>query len=160
MWTLTTPWHELVFRALSVFLFLFVIFRIWGKKHFSEMAPFDFLLILILSESVQNALVGAERSVTGGLIAISTLVLLNIVFNKLSYHFRPMEKLLDGVPQVVVHNGKIVESNMKKLTLSQQELQAALRKEGVLDMGEVKLATMETDGKISVVKKGETAELH
>lgn len=152
MWALETPWYELIIRAIVLFFFLFLVMRMWGKKHFGELNPFDFLLLLIMSESVQNVLVDDEKSITGGLISLSTLFILNVILNRLSYRSQRLERYIDGVPKVLVQNGKVDEQAKARLRLTDQELEEALRLEGVMDLASVKEARMETNGHISVVK--------
>lgn len=154
MWSLTIEWQELILRSLCVFVFLFITFRIWGKKHFGELAPFDFLLLLIISESVQNALVVDDNSLTASFITILTLVLLNVFLGKVTFHSKKLEQLVDGEPSILIKNGKIIEDVRIKQTLTMQEVHQALRMEGVLKTEDVELATIETNGKISIVKKG------
>lgn len=153
MWQLDTEWYELVLRALAVFSFLFIVMRLWGKKHFGEFTPFDFILLLIMSEAVQNALVENDKGVPAAFITIGTLVAMNIFLNKLTFYFRKAERIIDGTPEVLIKNGKINREMLNKQTITDQELHEALRMEGVLDVDEVFLAMMETNGKISVIKK-------
>lgn len=156
MWSLENNWFEIVLRGFFLFTFLFVTFRIWGKKHFSELSPFDFLLLLIISEAVQNALLNDDHSLSASFISVGTLVLLNALMGKMAFHFPQVEKIIDGTPKALVKNGKINEFIRKKLTITYCELYEALRLKGVKDIREVDLAMMETNGKISVIKKEES----
>ncbi len=155
MWSLEMQWTELVLRALCVFIFLFLTFRVWGKKHFAELAPFDFVLLLIISEAVQNALIDTDDSLTASFISIMTLILLNVVFAKLTYYSTTAEKFLDGEPKTLIMDGQINEELRKKETITIQELYEAIRMKGVLNVEDVYLATIETNGKISIIKKEE-----
>jgi uncharacterized membrane protein YcaP (DUF421 family) len=153
MWSMKVDILELIFRAAAVFTFLFIIFRLWGKKHFGQLTPFDFVLLLIISESVQNAIIGDDKSLPGGVITSSTMMLLNIILNKISSRSEKAERIIDGVPKVLVKDGKVDELMKKRETITDQELHEALRKQGVLDVDDVGLATIETNGEISVIKK-------
>lgn len=153
MWTLTTPWYELVIRGTVIYIFMFIIMRVWGKKHLGELTAFDFILLLFMSEAVQNSLVDDEKSLFGGMIVIATFLSWNVLVNKLTFHFRPLEKLLDGEPKVLIKDGKIVESVRQKEQITDQELHEAIRQQGVLEIGKVKQATIETNGHISVVQQ-------
>ncbi|MFL5785312.1 MAG: DUF421 domain-containing protein [Bacteriovoracaceae bacterium] len=155
MWHLENPWYEISARSASIFLAVMIIMRFWGKKHFSEMNPFDFVLLLICSETLQNALVDDEKSVTGGIISIGTLILMNVLFNRLGFYSRRMEKMIDGTPKILIKGGKIDEKLMRKECLTMQELHAALRQEGIMEPSEVQWGIIETNGKISVIKKDE-----
>ena len=153
MWTLDTSIGELIIRATSVFLFLFVVCRIWGRKHLGQLSPFDFILLLIISECFQSALQGEEQSITGGMIALTTLVILNTILTRSTFYSKRLENLLDGVPKILVANGVVNEELRKKEMLSYQDLYVALRMEGVIDLKDIRQATIEPNGKISVVKK-------
>jgi uncharacterized membrane protein YcaP (DUF421 family) len=153
MWALDTPWYELVIRASSVFLFLFIVCRIWGRKHLGQLSPFDFILLLIISECFQSALQGEEKSITGGMIALTTLVLLNSALTRSTYFSKRAEKFLDGEPKILVKDGVVNEELREKQFLSYQDLYVALRMEGVIELKDVIQATIEPNGRISVVRK-------
>lgn len=153
MWTLTTPWYELVIRGTCIYFFMFVVLKIWGKKHLGEMAIFDFILLLFISEAVQNSLVDDDKSIVGGMIVILTFLSLNTLMNKLSYRFHSVEKFIDGEPTIIIKDGVINNSVLKKEQITQQELYEALRQEGVAEIKDVKQATLETNGHLSVVKQ-------
>lgn len=152
MWNLTVPWYELTIRTSVVFLSLFIMFRFFGKKHLGEMAAFDFILLLIISEAIQNSLVGDDKSIPGGLIVVLTLMVLTAAMNILAYRSRRMEKIIDGEPKVLIRNGFVIHQMMKKEKLTEQELYEAVREQGVMDPSEFKLATIEANGRISVIK--------
>lgn len=153
MWSLDSEWQELVIRAASIFTFLFVLFRVWGKKHFGELTPFDFILLLIISEAVQNALVDDDHSVTAAFVSISTLVVLNIILTKISFYSKRAEKIIEGNPKILIQNGRLDRNLMRRETISDQVLHEALRMQGVMEIDEVYQATLEANGSISVVKK-------
>lgn len=153
MWDLSVPISELIIRATTVFLVLFLLFKIWGKKHIGEMAPFDFVILLIMSEALQNSLISNESSITGGLIVVTTLMLLATFMGLLSYHFRSAEKFLEGTPKVLIRNGKLMEDILQKEKISIAELLESIRENGVLNLQDIALAMLEANGKISVIKK-------
>lgn len=153
MWELDTSVFELVTRASCVFLFLFTVCRIWGRKHLGQLSPFDFILLLIISECFQSALQGEEKSITGGMIALTTLVLLNSGLTRSTYFSKTAEKILDGVPKILIKDGIVDEELRKKEFMSYQDLYVALRMEGVLELAEVLQATIEPNGRISVIRK-------
>jgi uncharacterized membrane protein YcaP (DUF421 family) len=153
MWTLQTSWYELLIRGTSIYFFMFIILRIWGKKHLGEMTAFDFILLLFMSEAVQNSLIDDDKSIWGGMIVIATFIFWNVIINKLGYRSRKLEKILDGVPKVLIKDGKLFKETMEKEQITFQELYGALREEGVLDIKDVKQATIETNGHISIVQE-------
>ena len=155
MWALETPIWELIIRATSVFTFLFLVCRIWGRKHMGQLSPFDFILLLIISECFQSALQGEEKSITGGMIALTTLVSLNTILSRTTFFSQRLEKLIDGAPKILIQDGIVDEEMRKKEVLSYQDLYTALRMEGVLEIKDVVQATIEPNGRLSVVRKHE-----
>jgi uncharacterized membrane protein YcaP (DUF421 family) len=153
MWELSKPWWEFVLRAAVIFIFLLVLLRISGKKQIGEMSPLDLVLLLILADAVQNSMNAGDNTITAGLILASTLVGLSTLTDRLTYRSKTLEKAIEGEPKVLVHNGKIHRKHMKEETITDAELSEALRKCGVIDISEVRYAILETDGKISVIKK-------
>lgn len=160
MWTLDTPVFELVLRAVAVFSFLFIVCRIWGKKHLGQMAPFDLILLLIMSEAVQNSLIGEDKSVPAGFITVASMIGLNIILNKISHRSKKMESFIQGRPKVLIRDGKVDELMMKRETITDQEIHEAIRKQGVEHIEDVGLATIETDGEISVIKREDLHSIH
>ena len=152
MWILETPWYELVIRATCVFLFLFLVCRLWGRKHMGQLSPFDFILLLIISECFQSALQGEEKSITGGMIALLTLVALNTILSRITFFSTRLEKIIDGKPKILIMDGVIDEEMRKKEVLSYQDLYSALRLEGVDEIKNVKQATIEPNGRITIVR--------
>lgn len=152
MWTLETPWYELVIRATCIFVFVFILMRLWGKKHMGELAAFDFIVLLFMSEAIQNSLIGDEKSIFGGMIVISTFFILNILMNKTTFRSRRMEKLLDGDAKVLIWKGKVNEQALQEEEITWQELHEAIRQQGVLKVSDVKQATLESNGHISVIE--------
>lgn len=152
MWTLETPWYELVIRGTVIYFFMFILMRIWGKKHLSEVTTFDFILLLFISEAVQNSLVDDDHSLPGGMIVITTFLVWSTVLNKLTFRSRKLEVIIDGTPKIIVKDGKVQEDVIKKEEITEQELLEALRENGVLELKDVKQATIETNGHISVVQ--------
>lgn len=153
MWTLTTPWYELIIRAATIYLLLFILLRFWGKKHLGEMAAFDFLILLIISEAVQSSLLGGEESISGGLLVVCTFLLLASLMNWFSFYSRKAERLLEGTPKVIIRDGKLMEKVLHKEKITLSELLEAIREQGVLHLHDIGLAMLEANGKISVIKK-------
>jgi uncharacterized membrane protein YcaP (DUF421 family) len=153
MWELSKPWWEFVARAAIIYVVVLILLRVGGKKQIGEMSPMDLVLLLILSETVQNAMNAGDESVTGGVLLASTLVGLSVATDRLSFKFKKFEKLLEGEPKVLVHNGKINKKNLDSEKITHRELAESLRQSEVLDISEVRYAILETDGKISVIKK-------
>jgi uncharacterized membrane protein YcaP (DUF421 family) len=151
MWHLSLPWWEFVLRGLVVYLFLILILRLTGKRQIGQMSPFDLVLLLVLSNAVQNSMHGGDNSLAAGLILAVTLVGLNWLTGLLTYKSKTAERLIEGSPQVLLHNGKIYEKSLHDAQLSRDELMSALRSEGFSNFGDVRAAILENDGSISVI---------
>lgn len=150
MFDLTTGVGELILRALIVYIVLFTLLRMGGKKQIGELAPFDFVVLLILSETVNGALIGEEKSVTGGLISAASLIAIVHVVNYITWRSKKAERLFEGVPKVLVRHGRVNQEVMAKERVTQSELVEALRREGHTSLEKVRFAVLENNGTITV----------
>lgn len=153
MWEMSVPWWEFVLRGVVVYVFLLVFLRLTGKRQTGQFAPFDLVLLLILSNAVQNSMNAGDNSLVGGLISATTLIACHVALAQLTFRFKWMERLIDGTPQVLVRHGEVNSKLMRKELLSTDDLEAALRASGCLHLHEVERATIETNGQITVVLK-------
>lgn len=152
MWKLTVPWYDPALRGLVIYLIIFFLVRFMGKKQLAKYTPFDLILLIVVSESIQNGLSSNEHSLTGSLISITVVLGLNVVFNNLISHFSWLEKFIDGQPVVIILNGKLFKKVMKEQRISEAELFEALREHEVMNPEDVKCAILEKDGNISIIK--------
>ncbi len=150
---MTVAWYELIVRAVVVYLFLVVILRLTGKRQVGELAPFDLVLLLILSNAVQNAIHGGDNSLVAGLIAGTTLVLLNFGMGVATDRSVRLEKLVEGQPILLIHNGKVNTAGLARSHLTHRELNAALRAHGVVNVADVHVAMLEDNGEVSVAER-------
>ncbi len=150
MWTLSVAWWELIVRSIIVYVVLIVLLRITGKRQVGQLAPFDLVLLLVLSNAVQNAMNGGDNSVTGGIISAVTLIGLNFTVGYLTFRSKRLEVLLEGQPEVLIHNGRLFEKVMARAQLTHHELNAALRQEGCVSVADVHCAILENNGTITV----------
>jgi uncharacterized membrane protein YcaP (DUF421 family) len=153
MWNISVPWWELIVRGLVVYVFLLVLLRITGKRQVGQLAPFDLVLLLVLSNAVQNSMNAGDNSLVGGLISATTLICANGLLGMITYRSKKLEALIEGRPQIIVHNGKIFEDVMANARLTHHELNAALRQSGCTCVEEVRSAILENNGSISVVPR-------
>jgi len=151
MWSIAVPWWELVLRGTVVYGFLLALLRITGKRQVGQLAPFDLVLLLVLSNAVQNSMNAGDNSLVGGLISATTLVGLNFLMGLATYRSKKLEAIIEGRPQVLIHNGKLFEDVMASAKLTHHELNAALRQAGCSCIEEVHSAILENNGSISVV---------
>lgn len=153
MFTLAVPWWELVLRALIVFSFLLIALRATGKRHMGQLAPFDLVLLLILSNAVQNSMNAGDNSLLGGLISAATLLLLDYIFGWITFKNKKASRIIEGQPQILVHNGKVFEKALTYEKMTREELETAIRKEGLKSVLEVEYAILENNGGISIIPK-------
>ncbi len=145
------PYLDIIIRSVSVYLFMIIALRIFGKKELSQLNTADVILILLISNSVQNAMVGSNTSLLGGIVAAFALFLINIIFKKTMLHSKFIKEMLQDKPEILVHNGKIEFNALSKIGISSDELQEAMREHGVEFYKDVKLAMFEIDGSISII---------
>jgi uncharacterized membrane protein YcaP (DUF421 family) len=153
MWNLSVPVWELIVRSAIVYGFLLVLLRITGKRQVGQLAPFDLVLLLVLSNAVQNSMNGGDNSLIGGLVSALTLVLLNLSIGLLTFKSKKLEALIEGRPQLLIHNGMLYDQVLHDAKLTRHELNSALRQAGCDSVDEVKLAVLENNGSISVVAR-------
>src|SRR6202040_3735166 len=114
MWNMTLVWWEFVLRGIIIYVFLIVLLRLTGKRQVGQLAPFDLVLLLVLSNAVQNAMNGGDNSITGGVISATTLIVANGVVGIITYRSKRLEKLIEGRPDIIVHNGRIFTDIMER----------------------------------------------
>jgi len=153
MLNIAIPTWELILRAAVVYGFLLVLLRITGKRQIGQLAPFDLVLLLVLSNAVQNSMNGGDNSLVGGLLSAFTLVALNYGVGYAIFRSKRLEALVEGRPQVIIHNGRVFEDVMRSAKLTHHELSAALRQAGCSCAEEVQAAILENNGSISVVTR-------
>lgn len=150
MFELAVPWWEFVIRGVVVYTFLIILLRITGKRQIGQLSPFDLVLLLIISNAVQNSMNAGDNSLVGGLISSTSLVAINYLLGLLTFKSRRLEDLVEGRPQILVHNGLIFEDIMYDAKLTRQELDSTLRQLGFFELKDVKLAILENNGKVTV----------
>jgi uncharacterized membrane protein YcaP (DUF421 family) len=143
----------IVLRTVCVYLFILAGFRLSGKREVGQLAPFDFALILLLANAVQNAMVGPDSSLLGGLASATVLLLINRTFGRFATKNRGVERLLRGHARVLVTKGKAHAPSLDLEGISHEELLQALRENGCATVEECRLAVLEVDGTISVIAK-------
>ena len=144
---------EKIFRSVVVYLFMLMAFRFSGKRSIGQLTPFDLIVLLIISNVVQNAVIGNDVSLGGGLIGAATIFILNFLFVELAYRSRRARKILEPHPTLLIHNGKVLHRNLAHELITMEELDASLRKHGVAGPHQVQSAVLEENGEISVVAK-------
>jgi uncharacterized membrane protein YcaP (DUF421 family) len=153
MWHIDVPWWHFVMRGVIVYVFVLILLRMTGKRQVGQLAPFDLVLLLVLSNAVQNSMNGGDNSITGGLISAVTLVGLNYFVGFLTFKSKFLEALIEGRPVTLVHDGKIDQKAMNKARMTIHELNASLRASGCAGVHEVMVAVLENSGNVSVIPR-------
>ena len=149
------PYIDITLRSVAVYFFMIIALRIFGKKELSQLNTADVILILLISNSVQNAMVGANTSLYGGIIAAFSLFLINFIFKKVMLKSKFIKGLVQDKPEILIHNGKTEFKTLARLGITSEELEEAMREHGIEYYKDVKLAMFEIDGNISIISGNE-----
>jgi uncharacterized membrane protein YcaP (DUF421 family) len=150
---LGTPVWQIVVRTVAVYLVVLVGLRIFGKRQLGQMSIGDLVMILLIANAVQNAMVGADTSLGGGLVAASTLLVLNLVVVRSISRTHLGERVFQGEPALLIKDGQYLSQNIRHEGLAVEEVDMAIREHGIVDASQVRVAYLESDGSISVVPK-------
>ena len=145
------PYLDIIIRSVAVYFFMVIALRVFGKKQLSQLNTADVILILLISNSVQNAMVGNNTSLYGGLVAALALFIINYAFKKVKSKSEFIKNLMQDKPEILIHNGRIEFETIARLGITNDELQEAMREHGVERYKDVKLSMFEIDGSISII---------
>jgi uncharacterized membrane protein YcaP (DUF421 family) len=154
---------QIALRTGVIYFLVLIGIRLSGKREVGQMTPFDLTLLLLLSNSVQNAMTGPDTSLAGGAVAAATLLILNYLVAELAGTNRRFRKLIQGQPSLLIHDGEVIAAHMAREHVTMDALECAVREHGITSYKEVALAVLEVDGSISVLKYEEiqpTAQNH
>ncbi len=152
MWDLAHPWWEFVLRGAIIYVVLLLLLRLTGKRQAGQLASFDLVLLLIISNAVQNAMNAGDNSVVAGIVLACTLIGLNWLVAMFSARHKKLDEWIEGRPQILIHDGRVFDDVLRDQKLSIGDLQSALRQHGCESAGEVHYAILEPNGAISVIK--------
>lgn len=144
---------DIVIRAAVIFVFVFLLTRMLGRRELSSLEPFDLILLVVTGDLVQQGVTQNDQSLTGAFLAISTIGLLTVALSYLAFKFKRLRPILNGEPIVLVEDGNVIESNLRRQRLTREEIGAEARLEGISSLDEVRWAILETDGRISFVQR-------
>ena len=153
MFVLAIPLTEKILRPVVVYFFLVIGLRLAGKRELAQLNPFDLVVLLTLSNTVQNAIIGDDNSVTGGIIGAATLLLVNYLVVRFLYRHEKLDRVVEGEACPLIENGVVLESQLAREVLTLQELEAAAHKQGFGGLNEVDRAVLEPSGTITFVSK-------
>ena len=156
MFSLSVPLWTIVLRSAVIYLLILVGLRLSGKREIGQMTVFDLVVLLLLANAVQNAMVGPDTSLVGGIAAALVLLLLNAGVARLRMRWPRLRRLVEGTPTLLVLHGEVMHEHLRHEGVDQETLEAALREHGVAGLEDVEMAVLEIDGSISVVPVGGT----
>jgi uncharacterized membrane protein YcaP (DUF421 family) len=146
---------EVVLRTALVYLFLVAVLRISGKRQVGQLSVLELVVILVISDAVQNSMVGDNTTLWGGLVAVLTLVALDLALKTLARRSKPVRVAIEGEPRLLVRDGRLLERAIEAEGLEADEIRAAIRSHGLASVEDVRFAVLETDGSISVIPRDE-----
>ncbi len=158
IFVLGLPVAEKIIRPILVYAFLIIGLRLAGKRELAQLNPFDLIVLLTLSNTVQNAIIGDDNSVTGGIIGATTLLAVNYLVVRFLYDHERLDHLVEGQPDVLVDGGRLNQANLKRVLLTRAELETAAHRQGFSSLDDVDRAVLETGGTISFFGKKPTPE--
>ena len=160
MFVLGLPLLEKILRPVFVYAFLVISLRLSGKRELVQLNPFDLVVLLTLSNTVQNAIIGDDNSVSGGIIGATSLLVVNYLVVRFLYDHRKLDQLVEGRPDVLMKGGQLIKRNLKRELITMEQLEAAARKQGFDSLTEVEECVLEPGGVLCFVgKKPATEEL-
>jgi uncharacterized membrane protein YcaP (DUF421 family) len=160
MFVLGLPLLEKILRPVFVYAFLVISLRLSGKRELVQLNPFDLVVLLTLSNTVQNAIIGDDNSVSGGIIGATSLLVVNYLVVRFLYDHRKLDQLVEGRPDVLMKGGQVIKRNLKRELITQEQLAAAARKQGFASLSEVEECVLEPGGTLCFIgKKPATEEL-
>jgi uncharacterized membrane protein YcaP (DUF421 family) len=157
LFILNVPILEKILRPVIVYAFLIIGLRLAGKRELAQLNPFDLVVLLTLSNTVQNAIIGEDNSVAGGLIGATTLLLVNYLVIRFLFTHERVDRFVEGDPDVLIDHGRIQENNLKRELLTRQELETAAHRQGFSTLREIDRAVIEPGGGIFFAGKKPTA---
>jgi uncharacterized membrane protein YcaP (DUF421 family) len=158
MFHLGLPWAEKIIRPIFVYIFLIVGLRLAGKRELAQLNAFDLVVLLTISNTVQNAIIGDDNSVTGGILGAATLLSVNYAVVRFMYSHERLERLVEGSPDVLIENGVVSFDNCRRELMTLSDLQVAAHKQGLASLEEVDRAVLEPGGTVSFTAKKPTPE--
>jgi len=155
MFVLHVPAWDIVIRTAVVYLVVLVGLRLAGKREVGQLTVIDLVVLLLISNAVQNAMLGPDTSLLGGIIAVVVLLTMSVILGQLRLRSQRLRRLVQGSPTLLVLHGETLPEHMRREGLDDDTLQAALREHGIADVKDVEMAVLEIDGSISVVPAGQ-----
>ena len=153
MFFLSLPWLEKIARPIVVYLLLIVLLRIFGKRELAQLNPYDLIVLLCLSNTLQNAIIGEDNSVTGGFLGAFSLLAINYATVRLLYRHPRLEALVEGSPTVLIDKGEVCHDALRQEILTLAELESVAHRQGFADLDEIERCVLEPNGTFGIHPK-------
>ena len=147
---------DIVLRATVIFIALYLLVRLMGKRELGQMTPFELIVLVVIGDLIQQGVTQNDFSLTGAIIAVSTIAFWALVFSWLSYLWPRAERILEGEPRVIVRDGELIDGNLRRNRLTRSEIESEMRLAGISRMSDVAWAILEPRGKISFIQRADT----
>lgn len=158
MWSPGVPVLEKIIRPIIVYLFLVIAMRLAGKRELAQLSTLDLIVMLTLSNAVQNAIIGNDNSVSGGVIGATSLLLANYLATRIMFRHPTIDRVLEGEPTPLVEHGQMLRHNMDREMITEEELMSAIRRQGIDHLSDVEKVILETGGTMSIFQREPTQE--
>jgi uncharacterized membrane protein YcaP (DUF421 family) len=158
MWHFDISWEEKVVRTIVVYVFLLIGLRLAGKRELGQFNPFDLVVLLLLSNTLQNAIIGNDNSLAGGLLGAAVLLAINYAVVRFLYRHPAIERLVEGDPDVLVRDGEAIQHRMERELITRDQLEAAARRQGIDSLDRVRECRLETGGALTFIERTPTDE--
>lgn len=158
MFQLDIPVIEKILRTVIVYVLLIIGLRLAGKRELAQLNPYDLVVLLLLSNTVQNAIIGADNSLIGGVLGAATLLLVNAIIVRLTYHYPQLNRMIEGTSSMLMKGGKLQSAALKQELLTPRELEAATRKQGFDSLAEIDEVELEPDGDLIFTRRDRTSD--
>jgi uncharacterized membrane protein YcaP (DUF421 family) len=144
---------DLVIRAAVAFVLVYGVTRVIGRRELADLQPFDLIFLVVIGDLIQQGVTQNDLSITGVILVISTIALLQVTASYLSFRFRPLRPILNGEPVIIIENGRFIDRNMKRERLTQEDVAEEMRLNSIHSLDEIEWAVLESSGKMSFLKK-------
>lgn len=144
---------DIALRAIALYVFVVFIMRIIGRREISTLTPFDLVLLIVLGDAIQQGLTQDDYSVTGAIVAVSTLAIMQVITSYISYRVKPFRKVLKGEPIILIQDGKLLNQNMRRERITADDVAEEMRTQQIATFDQVQWAILESNGTISFIQK-------
>lgn len=149
---------EVVLRATAMFAIVYLLVRLLGKRELGQMTPFEFIVMVVIGDLIQQGVTQNDFSLTGAALAIGTFAFWGLVLSWMSYLSPRAARLLEGEPRVIVHHGRVLADSLRRDRLTRAEIESEMRLAGIASLGDVAWAVLEPNGKISFIRRADASE--